>query len=139
MWVLSAYFAWSRHAMLVRAVEVPGEVIGLESRYGDYVPVVRYLDRSGTARELHTDQGTPKPLYFKGEKLTVVYDPADPDFPLHAKIKDFHELWAGPVDLVIIGLIFVTIPSVIWLASTNPRATPDPTPREARSRRDGPS
>jgi Protein of unknown function (DUF3592) len=117
---LSAFFAWSRHDFLTRAVEVPGEVAAIENRYRSYVPVVTYLDHTGTARELHTNQGTPKPLYFKGEKLTVVYDPMDPDFPLHAKIKDFHELWAGPVVLAIMGFLFVTMPSVIWLASTSP-------------------
>jgi hypothetical protein len=127
---LSAYFAWSTRAFLGRAVQAPGEVVALEQRYNDYFPVVTYLDHAGTPRELRTKQGTTKPLYFKGEKITVVYDPADPEFPAHARIKDFHELWAGPVDLVVLGFLWVIMPTVLWVASSKARQRAD---REMRS------
>ena len=119
---LSGGFAYSRHDFLKRAIETPGQVRRLERRNGYYYPIVTYTDKTGTPRTLYTDQGSSAPRYFEGEQLIVLYDPTDPQFPLHAMIKKFYELWLAPIAFGFMGTIFVIVP-VLWFISTKSRRT----------------
>jgi hypothetical protein len=118
---LSGGLAYSRHDFLTRAIETPGQVMRLERRDGYYNPVVTYTDHTGVARELYTDQGTTTPMYFEGERVIVLYDPTDPEFPVHAMIKKFWELWLAPIAFGFMGTIFVVLSTIFWFLSTRTR------------------
>lgn len=118
----AAYTAITTRQFLQHAVSVPGKVVRLSA--WSYAPTVEYVDLTGHSRTLVSTSGTRPPSFFKGESVRVLYDPADPQFPLSAKIASFHQLWGG----VIFGLIFCVAfwgaALVYWILALRPRRRP---------------
>lgn len=101
-----AYLGVTLHQFLQRAVSVPGKVVRLSQSGRTYAPVVDYVDLAGHARTLVSATGSRPPAFFEGEPVTVLYDPADPAFPLGAKIGSFGQLWGATLFLLIFGAAF---------------------------------
>jgi hypothetical protein len=109
------YLLYATHHFLARAVEVPGKVTKMVQRGNTYAPVVAYVDLGGSPRVLHTSQSSSPPSFYEGENVQVVYDPADPKFPLNAKIRTFGELWGTALFALLFGGMFGGIALAVWL------------------------
>jgi len=70
-----------------------------------YSPVVQFIDLHGKTQMLYSRSGSNPPVYRRGEIVTVLYDPDNPEF---AVIDD----WQSDISKIIpavIGLIFSLI------------------------------
>jgi hypothetical protein len=90
------------------AVEAQGAVVELKEGSGGgpgnhhtvYYPVVRFADKAGQDHTLYSSSGSYPPAYEVGERVSVLYDPANPK---EAKINSFSNLWLWPLILGIMG------------------------------------
>ncbi|WP_165966837.1 DUF3592 domain-containing protein [Actinomadura sp. 7K507] len=57
----------------------PGVVVRTATRGQVSYPTVRFRMPDGTERETQSDLGTNLPTFRKGQAVTVLYDPDDPD------------------------------------------------------------
>jgi len=65
-----------------------------------YFAFVRFQTESGEAIEFRSNQSN-KPLYRKGQRVPVAYDPA---FPEKARIASFGVLWSAPLFTAVAGI-----------------------------------
>lgn len=114
-------FAWTQYAasrsFVERARPAAGEVIALdlpsrEAVAGPLTPVVRYRLNRGDVRDLRPKFAAVWGGYSVGDRLTVLYDPADPG---DARIDDFWQLWFLPLAGAVGGLILFVVPSAALL------------------------
>jgi hypothetical protein len=113
--VVGGFLAFNVRQLLEKAVEAPGTVVRMVRR-GDhgYSPIVEYKDHAGTLRTLHTSIATQPASFYVGQEVVVVYDPDDAEFPLHAKIRTFGELWFGTIFAFVFGCAFCGIAGAHW-------------------------
>lgn len=116
------YAAFNVQRLLQRAVEVPGTVVKMVQRGNMYSPIVEYTDQRGNLRTLHTSQSSSPPSFYAGQKVLVVYDPSDEDFPLNAKMRTFSELWGAPIFLFAFGTMFAGIAGAQWFIISRRRS-----------------
>lgn len=89
-------------SFLRTAVSAEGTVVRLDWRVDmrrmrpstGYQAVVRFRKADGGTNEFVDDSGSDPPRYSIGEKVRVLYDPAD---PREAKIDSFRSLWLVPI------------------------------------------
>jgi hypothetical protein len=113
--VSAAFTAISHSRFVARAIEVPGEVTAVERTGRYYYPRFAYTDHLGKPRILISANGQRPPAFYEGQKVVILLDTSDPDFPLSAKVKTFGELWFLPIALGIFGGVFCAIPIGFWL------------------------
>ena len=96
---------------LETAVAVQGEVRALRQIRGangrTYRPIIAYTDHTGAQREFEPGYSTNPPAYFEGEKLELLYDPADPKYPLNVRTNDRLGLWFRAGGLSMFGVFFL--------------------------------
>jgi preprotein translocase subunit SecG len=118
------------------AVEAQGSVIELkEDRSGGtdshtvYYPIIRFADKAGQEHTLYSSAGSYPPAYEVGERVPVLYDPANPK---EAKINSFTGLWLWPLILGILGgldlltglfLLFVLLLILRWAEKRTAKAS----------------
>ena len=89
---------------------VEGEVIAMESEIynpgspGIYCPVVRFHTPDGAEYEFQSEHGSRPSMYKVGQKVTVLYDPADPQ---RAAIRSQVGRWLVPIVMGFLGLGFL--------------------------------
>jgi hypothetical protein len=94
-----------------------GRVVGNAMRLDprgtqSYVPVVEFRTKDGRAvRFTDWSVGTIPPTYKAGDKVSLVYDPSDPET---ARIKSWMRLWFGAAILMVAGLVPVVCGLVVW-------------------------
>ena len=71
-----------------------------------YQPIVAFTPASGGPRKLTSDMGASPPAYDVGDKVTVLYDPADPG---DARIESTFALWGGAIILCGVGTAFAAV------------------------------
>jgi hypothetical protein len=91
------------------AVEAQGTVTELKEgstggteNHTVYYPIVRFDDRAGQEHMLYSTSGTYPPAHEVGERVAILYDPADPK---HAEINSFSDLWLWPLILAGMGAL----------------------------------
>lgn len=106
-----------------RAILVEGEVIDLVSRSGSdsttYAPKYRFVVNEQQVYTVVSRSSSNPPAYDIGEKVPVLYDPAD---PMDARIDGFLGLWFGPTLLAGMGTVFALvslIPAVLYWRRRN--------------------
>jgi hypothetical protein len=67
-----------------------------------YTPVVRFATSAGREIEFHGSSGG-STAYAQGERVTVIYDPAN---PIHARIVSFLDLWLPSVVPLAVTFLF---------------------------------
>lgn len=89
------------------ALHAPGVVVELEMGSGSsvYHPVVEFRKQDGSVHTFTSDYGSYPPAYAQGEKVEVLYDPADPK---RAEIND-HSLWLPVMIVGGLGALFSLI------------------------------
>lgn len=100
---------------LANAEVAEGTVVAIKSRdYGDrtYYPVIRFKPFGNPQIEFEGDSTEERPAYERGDSVTVLYDPANPE---KALIKSFMSLWLGPIATGILGTLFSAICCFHWL------------------------
>ncbi|MCY1401675.1 hypothetical protein D9M71_167980 [compost metagenome] len=106
----------SSEEFLLEAVSTPGTVVALvKSRSSDsitYQPVVEFVGNDGKSFDFTSSSGSNPPSYSVGEKVEVLYPPANPQ---DAKINSFFDLWGGAVVMAVMGGIFFLIGGLIFL------------------------
>lgn len=121
-----------------RATTAEGTVVGyeqMESMRGRsqvgvqpaYSNVVEFRSADGQRHLFVTEWGSAAAVYDKGERVTVLYRPEDPE---NAKIRGFVSLYVGPLLLLVLG-------AAMWVASVIFRIVGDDSGggRRKRSRR----
>lgn len=101
-------------SFLRTAVSAEGTVVRLDWRVdmrrvrpsSGYQAVVRFRKADGGTHEFVDDSGSDPPRYSIGEKVRVLYDPAD---PRNAKIDSFRSLWLAPVLALFAGVLILGI------------------------------
>ncbi|WP_094511225.1 DUF3592 domain-containing protein [Synechococcus sp. MW101C3] len=110
-------FFRSTSSFIAEATKAEGTVVELEeSRTSDstfYSPVVQFTSLNGRVIEFVSSASSNPPTYSKGQKVEVLYLPADPK---HAKINGFFPLWGGSAVLGGMGSVFFSIGAGIILA-----------------------
>ncbi|PRY65813.1 uncharacterized protein DUF3592 [Vreelandella songnenensis] len=102
-----AFFLYQNSQTFVdKAASTEGTVVGLmESRSEDsitYRPVVQYTPENGSMLEFTSSAGSNPPNYSRGQRIEVLYDPAN---PANARIKSFFSLWGAPLILAGLGAL----------------------------------
>jgi hypothetical protein len=116
--LVTASLVCSKTAWLAGTVEAQGtvtEMLRFQDREGTgyvYAPVVRFATAEGRTIEFHSGTRTYPPAYRKGETVTVVYDP---DEPQSAAIRGFISLWLGPLIAGFIGFVFLAVGAAMTL------------------------
>ena len=89
------------------AVEAQGTVSELKegssggaNSHTVYYPIIRFADKAGLEHTLYSSSGSYPPAYEVGERVSVLYDPANPK---EAKVNSFTSLWLWPLILGIMG------------------------------------
>ena len=118
---------------LLSSESAQGEVIGLpqqgmvtneDTRPPPRHGLVLYRDAAGMEHIFSEDIGGESPLYEKGEQVTVLYHPEEPE---NARIRDFMAMYLGPALLLPFAAVF-------WFIGMLIRATLEkPAPRETNS------
>jgi len=110
------YLYQSTGSFLEEATTADGTVVDfVRSRSSDsttYAPVIHFIDRKGEKIEFTSSTSSNPPSYTKGEKVEVLYLPAQPQ---KAKINGFFALWGGVVILGGMGSVFLLIATGIIL------------------------
>ncbi len=95
--------------------EVEGIVVEVVGERGKAMrPVVEWVDHTGETRTHYSNVGSSPPDFFVGERVSILYDPYDPKYPVRAKINSTGQLWAVAMLLFIIGMIFCLAASITW-------------------------
>lgn len=106
-------------SFLAGASKAEGTVVELvRSRSSNsitYQPVVQFAGQSGQTIEFVSSISSNPPEYRIGQKIPVLYDPADPQ---DARITGFFSLWGGSAILGGMGGVFFLIGAGIILAGT---------------------
>lgn len=102
------FFSWRSTAeFTAHAVHAEGTVADQayrsSSKGGTYSPVVEFTDQQGQKIHFTGSIGSSSPAYARGDKVSVLYDPANPE---HAHIDSFMENWFGPLLLGGLGSVF---------------------------------
>lgn len=114
--VIGAGFGWFSWSLLSVAQRAEGTVVRLVSNQAlDYdhssvAPVVEF-HIEGERHEFRSWLSTSPPQFDVGEKVTVLYDPRDPQ---HARIESFVTLWLFPVIFGGIGAVMFLVAIVIF-------------------------
>ena len=117
--IFAAWLAWMTNAFLVRAERTQGTVIELVEHTAPgergtsklaYRPKIRFEAPGSGAQEMEMGLQTGSPAYAPGDKVTVVYDPANPQ---NADIEEFWAQWFGPIVAGGIGVIFLGV--AFWI------------------------
>lgn len=111
----AAYFKERADDLVDVAHEAPGVVVAVERRgNGTFSPVVEWTDHTGTKRKLYSAVSTQPPRFFEGEQVSVLYDPADPKYPVNARIKSTLELWGAAIFFFVFGCFWLFVTIVSW-------------------------
>ena len=80
-----------------------GQIIAMERTKGSrgVYPVFTFTDSSKNVRTQRS--GIPEHSFKVGERLTILYDPANPK---HAEIDTFQTVWLPPFEVTGFGLLF---------------------------------
>ena len=118
--LLAGTYFYERAAELVEvAEEAPGVVVAMERRDGGtYSPVVEWIDHTGAKRTLYSTVSSRPPRFFEGEHVTVLYDPADPKYPVNARIKSTFEVWGLAIFLFGFGGFWLFVTLVSWYVAS---------------------
>lgn len=92
------------------AVPADGKVVAVESagrvghaRGRSYRPVFEFRDATGETNRVRERFSSRPPLFSRGEKVRVLYDP---DKPQRAHIRHFMTLWFAPLITFVLGAGF---------------------------------
>lgn len=113
--VVGSIFAASRtKSFLANAREAPAQVVGVQERLGNnrersYYPVFRFRTESGATQEVVSPVGSNPPRYQQGDSVVILYDPARPD---SVRIHTFFNVWAMPLILGSVGVLFLIVAGV---------------------------
>jgi hypothetical protein len=78
-----------------------------------YAPVIKYKDASGKEYTYESKHSSDPPDFNVGEKVQLIYDPADPE---EVYVDSFREKWVLTIVLFLCGLI--VFPISIWMIFT---------------------
>jgi hypothetical protein len=112
MLAVSVFIFSNTSSFIGRAVEADGEVIDLDrsrsssSSSTTYRPVVAFTTATGKRVEFTSSVGSSPPSHRVGERVKVLYQPADPQ---SARLKSFFHLWFGFLIVFALGLVFAAI------------------------------
>ncbi len=76
-----------------------------------YFPVVSFRTRAGDSVTFRSSAGSNPPSYEVGERVEVLYDPADPQ---RAKTSGFFALHIGAFVFTLLGTIFTAVGGIWW-------------------------
>lgn len=111
------YINEDTRSFIAQATKTEGTVVQLILSYSDhsrtYRPLVRFTDTNGKAIEFVSSTGSNPPGYSEGEKVEVLYLPAE---PYKARLNSFFSLWGGSIIVGGLGTIFLLIGGGIFLA-----------------------
>lgn len=119
----AGFLASRTSAFVSSAANAEGIVVDLESststdsdgrRSSAAHAVVEFSPAGAPARRLRSSVDSSPPAFDVGERVTVLYDPAN---PARARIRATFELWGGPIILGGIGGVFALIGGILLLVS----------------------
>ena len=123
---LSFFFEQKTTAFIAKAVKADGVVSDMVRSYSNrsysYAPVVRFVARDGKKIEFKSSVSSNPPSYRIGQKVTVFYDPENPQT---AKINSFMSLWALPAVTGGVGTLFLLVSAAISFGVTLRRRADD--------------
>ncbi len=95
-----------------------------------YAPKIQYQTKSGNTVFFVSSTSSSTPHYFVGEKVNILYDPAN---PAKAQIDSFFDKWFGPIIALFFGLVFfsvgfglIIVPKILKTRGNKLKATGDP-------------
>ena len=117
------FFAGSAWAAMARlnyrkdSVRVQGTVVEMVAHRGFLHPVVQYAGRDGTTRTL-TGTNELRPVGFeRGQIVSVLYVPNDPEADANAVIDTLAQAWGVPLTLAGLGAGWLAAAGLLaWLA-----------------------
>lgn len=115
---IGSYWAWETLGFLRTAKSAVGRVDRFETRVSSregtgttrrtttYAPVFTFRDEQGKDYTVTSNTGQNHAAYDRGQEVTVLYDPADPE---RARIHSFTQMWLLPVIFGSAGVAFLIV------------------------------
>lgn len=116
---IGSYWAWENLSFMRTAKSTLGKVDRFETRASSrvgtgnsgrrtttYAPVFTFRDEQGKDYTVTSSTGQNRAAYERGEEVTVLYDPADPE---RARIHSFTQMWLLPVIFGSAGVAFLVV------------------------------
>lgn len=97
-------WGWQHYQFQHHGVRAEGRVVALVDTDSSTYPQVEFTTNRGEAQRFRGGIGSSPPDYAVGDKVEVIYDPAQ---PREAIIASFGELWLAPLALGGFGLVFL--------------------------------
>jgi hypothetical protein len=107
---------------LARVRSARGTVVGLEHRTGidpgdTWHPVVAFRDAAGARRVFTERTGSNPAAYAEGDRVTVLYDPAE---SADACVRSFGSLWLLPAVLAVFAAVWTAVAIAAYLVAVAP-------------------
>jgi len=104
--VFAAFMLWRTVSLLRVAAKASGVVVEEVRRSSQdggtsYAPRVRFHARDGKAVDFVSSISSSPPRYVVGDRVSVIYDPANPS---RARINSFWDLWFLPMILGVLSM-----------------------------------
>lgn len=125
--LIGAGFAWSSYSVVSVSQRAEGTVIRQirNGRKSSVAPVVEFFVE-GQRYEFQSWLSTSPPQFDVGDKLSVLYDPRDPQ---RSRIESFVTLWLFPIVFGGIGTVMLVVSGSMlvlrWLQATPTPASAD--------------
>lgn len=115
---IASYWAWETLDFMRTAKMTEGRVDRFETRSSTrgegrdarrmttYAPVFTFRDARGRDYTVTSSTGQNRAAYERGEEVTVLYDPADPE---RARIHSFTQMWLLPTIFGSAGVAFLIV------------------------------
>lgn len=121
--ILSAWLFGKSLNLTTGGRQADGTVLRVEQGYTgskrysgiEYYAIIRFETASGAIVDFRS-HGNKEPLYKRGERLAVVYDPKAPH---KAQVDSFGVLWAAPVFAAAAGIGFMFLGIGIWIVRSH--------------------
>ncbi|MEP7355890.1 MAG: DUF3592 domain-containing protein [Anaerolineales bacterium] len=99
---IGGWYGWGSYNLTTRGGRADGTVVAMDESNDDdgttYAPIVGY-EVDGERYEMNSHNYSSPPAYHVGQKVTILYNLADPNT---ARIDSFWDLWLLPI--IFIGL-----------------------------------
>ena len=115
---IGAFWAWETLGFVRIAKSTVGKVDRFETRASSrggtgaarrtttYAPVFTFRDERGKNYTVTSNTGLNRAAYDRGQEVTVLYDPADPE---RAQIHSFTQMWLLPTIFGAVGAGFLIV------------------------------
>jgi hypothetical protein len=124
--IIGVWITADKLDLVSNGMRADGTVVDLKREYSSsngsssyvYYPIVKFRTEGGGTIEFRSSVGSSHSSYSRGEGVTVVYDPNDPE---RAEIDSIFALWGGSLIIFAVGAVFTAVGAGFWIVRARRR------------------